>query len=209
MLASDVANPEFVNPKNPDSLLSVEFVMMNPVDGWATNEKSVAEGRQVIVRKHKEEEPYVKISSPGQRNLTEIVEKVREDHKRRFPQQWLYFQMQQGMVDEDVEGRGWRVEDWDYLDADRVKELKHLRFHTVEQIAGASDIQVQGMGMMGPGLRIEARKALQARVDNQIKEVNDAMQKENEALKDKVKGLGDQMEELKQMIQAQTPKGRK
>jgi len=38
--------------------------------------------------------PFIRINIPGDK--TSVVEQpVREDHKRRFPRQWLYFQMKQ------------------------------------------------------------------------------------------------------------------
>ncbi len=155
MLASDLANPDFANPQNPDKLLHVEFYMHAPVDP----NKSRELGKKVLMP----EQPFVRIMKPG--DNTSIIETfVREDHKARFPDKWLYFQMQQGMVDGGVDIPGWKVEEWDFIKPEQVHELKYLRFYTVEQIAGASDAQVQRLGIGGLGMREEARRALKEKV---------------------------------------------
>jgi len=197
VLASDVDNKSFVNPVDPDAALSVEFFMDNPQDQWASNEKSVAEGRRCVVKKHKEPQPYVRIMNPGDQTSI-IVQPVREDHKRRFTKQWLYFASNEGLIEEQIQG--WRIEEWEHLDAEQIRDLKHMRFHTVEQIANASDASVQGMGMMGPGLRIEAKKALQQTLANQIKT--------NEEEKDKeIAELKKQMSTMQTAIDNMGPKG--
>ena len=57
-----------------DAQLHVEFFIAKDVEGW--------DGK-----------PFIRIMAPGDK--TNIIEQpVREDHKERFPRQWLYFQMQ-------------------------------------------------------------------------------------------------------------------
>ena len=197
MLASDVANPEFVNPTDPDAALSVEFYMDNPPDKWASDQKSYEENRKVVVPLHTDDKgdpvdmPYVRIMKPGD-STTIIVQPVREQHKRRFPQQWLYFASTNGLIEEHVQG--WRVEEWDHLNKEQIRDLKHMRFHTVEQIAAASDSAVSGMGIMGPGLRIEAQKALKQTLANQMQE--------NESKKDEeIADLKEQMATMQKAIE--------
>ena len=89
-IASDLNNPNFQGPINPDSLLSVEFFMHEPEDVH----KSEAAG--TLIRGPKV--PYVRIQNPG--DHTSIMESpVLESHKRRFPEKWLYFQIQNNMVE--------------------------------------------------------------------------------------------------------------
>jgi hypothetical protein len=71
--------------------------------------------------------------------------------------------METGMIANAENVPGWQIDEWDELEADQVRNLKFLRFYTVEQIAGASDTQIQGIGMGGLGLRENARKALAER----------------------------------------------
>jgi hypothetical protein len=104
--------------------------------------------------------PFVRIIVPGDK--TNVVDQpVREDHKARFPRQWLHFQMQSdtGMV------IGTSLPDWnkdkpeEFTDY-QMAELQILKFQTVEQVATASDSQLQRIGMGGAGLRDRARAYL-------------------------------------------------
>ena len=136
MLDSDI--------NNADAQLHVEFYLSD-LKGW--------EGK-----------PFVRIQAPGDK--TNIVERpVLEEHKARFPRQWLYFQMKQNETDTAVIGtplETWQAESTDFSKA-QMEELKILRFQTIEQVALASDSQLQRIGMGGPGLRERARMFLQSR----------------------------------------------
>lgn len=153
MLASDLMNPEFVNPTNPDTRLAVEFYMGVVKD---------MRGRPALDREGKEKKvPYVRISVPG--DETSIVNvPAREDHKKRFPRQWQFFQVDQGQL-EQADLPGWKLEDWPELSDELRHELKYLKFSVVEQLAGASDAQCQRIGPNGVVLRMKAHEALAAR----------------------------------------------
>ena len=167
MLASDVANPEYVGSRNPDDALFVEFYMHEGLD----KNKTTLAGKKVRM----EPAPYVRIQVPGDK--TSVIETpVREDHKRRWPQKWLYFQMQEGLVTGDQDLPGWKLEEWDHLDSEQVRELKYNRFSIVEQIAGASDSQIQKLGMGGVALREAAKRALR---DKMGAEVRDEIEKKD------------------------------
>ncbi len=184
MLATDVNNPAFVNPQNPDSLLFVQFYWHEPEDVH----KSEKAGK--IVRGAKQ--PYIRIQRPG--DTTSVIEvAVREDHKRRWPEKWLYWQMQEGLIEGSADIPGWPVEKWDAINGDQARELLHLRFHTVEMIAGASDAQVQRMGMNGLALREKARLALRERMGMETK---DALAKKDEELSE----MRREMAELKDLV---------
>ena len=140
MLASDLNNREFVNPTNPDELLHVEFYMHAPLDP----NKSAAARKQVFA----ESVPFVRIMRPGD-NTSIIETPVRDDHKARWPQRWLAFQMREGMIEGAIDVPGWKIEEWPVINEGQVHELKYLRFSTVEQIAGASDLALQNVGLVG------------------------------------------------------------
>ena len=127
---------------NADSHLHVEFY---------TNDQKPYKDRPT---------PFVRIVVPGDK--TNIVDQpVREDHKERFPRQWLYFQMQQG--DGPVIGtmlEQWNKDDDEGFNAHQMAELQILKFQTVEQVATASDSQLQRIGMGGAGLREKAKTYL-------------------------------------------------
>ena len=169
MLASDLNNPEFSNPLDPEAMLHVEFYWYAPVDKW----KSETEGKEI----RGDRIPFVRIMRPG--DNTSIHETpVRDDHKRRFPQKWLAWQIKEGMVEGGAEVPGWKLEDWTTINDEQRHELKYLRFFTVEQIAGASDAQVQRLGIGGVGLREQARVALKERHREAYKAELEAKDKE-------------------------------
>jgi hypothetical protein len=105
---------------------------------------------------------YVRIMAPGDK--TNIIEQpARDDHKQRFPRQWLYFQMQQN--EDAAQQIGTPLSQWhrDYpeeVNKDQIAELNILKFVTVEQLALASDGQLQRVGMGAVGLREKARQYL-------------------------------------------------
>jgi hypothetical protein len=104
--------------------------------------------------------PFVRIIVPGDKNNI-VDQPVKEDHKERFPRQWLYFQMQRG--DGPVIGtllQQWNAEDGEGFNIHQMAELHILKFQTVEQVATASDSQLQRIGMGGAGLREKARSYL-------------------------------------------------
>ena len=132
MLDSDI--------QNADSQLSVEF--------YISREKGY-EGR-----------PFVRIMTPGdQLNVVDTF--VREDHKERFPRQYLYFQMQNAEV--PVSGtpiQVWSKECPEDCSEFQAAELTVLKFQTVEQVATASDGQLQRIGIGAEGLRNLSRMYL-------------------------------------------------
>jgi hypothetical protein len=111
-------------------------------------------------RKPYEGVPFVRIMIPGDKT-TEIDQPVREDHKERFPRQWLYYQMKNS----DGSLIGTPLEVWhkaapEEFNDRQMAELQILKFQTVEQVATASDSQVQKVGMGAAGLRELARAFL-------------------------------------------------
>lgn len=104
--------------------------------------------------------PFVKITVPGDK--TNVIDQpVKESHKERFPRHWLYFQMQ----NDDAPAVGMPLSEWyaerpEEISDMQVAELQILKFKTVEQIAMASDANLQRIGMGGIGLRERARAFL-------------------------------------------------
>ena len=101
--------------------------------------------------------PFVRIMIPGDK--TSINEQmVADHHKQRFPRQWLHFQMQND--DAPVIGTPlmqWNRDDPEEFNEMQLAELQILKFQTVEQLATASDAQIQKVGMGASGLRERAR----------------------------------------------------
>lgn len=197
MLATDVNNPEFVGATNPDALLFVEFEMYEAIDQWSSEVKSQEAGKRVVVKKPPT--PYVKIMRPG--DQTSIIHvPVREEHKQRFPEKWLYFQLQEGLLGGEHDIPGWKIDDWPYLleQPELLRELKFARFQTVEQIAGASDEQIRRIGIAGPGLRERAKVDIRERISKDVNDKIAAKDKEVADLKAEMQKMQEQMQQLLQ-----------
>lgn len=191
LLASDDNNPDFVNAKDPDSMLHVEFYDFAAPDQWAiTVDHKPRDTR-------KPECPYVRIQVPGNKDLT-IERPADGNDQRRFPRQWLHFQMQSGKIANAQNVPGWPIEQWPDLVPDQIKNLHFLNFYTVEQLAGASDAQVGAM-MGGYGLRSRAQAAVQLRNGKQVSEAV----AERDA---KIGALEGELSQIKAMLQQLLPK---
>jgi hypothetical protein len=145
-IASDLNNPNFSGATDPDSVMHVKFYMKSIHDTY----QSEKEGRPIFF-----EIPYVQIMTPG--NALNIVDTpAREEHKYRFPKHWAIFQNSQA----EVQIVGTPVEQWPMITRSQAEDLKGLKFYSVEQIAGASDEQIQRLGMNANMLRQKARAFL-------------------------------------------------
>ena len=135
------------------------------------------------------EKPFVRIIVPGDK--TSVVDQpVREDHKRRFPRQWLHFQMQNNNAEViGVPLIQWVKDDPENFNDMQMAELQIFKFQTVEQVATASDGQLQRIGMGAVGLREHARRYLS--VKNQS-----SSQTEIEQMKEKYADMQQQMAAL-------------
>jgi len=129
--------------------------------------------------------PFVRIMTPGDK--TNVIETfANDDHKMRFPRQWLAFQMKGS--DEvamliGVPLSRWRQERPDDLSEVQQAELQILKFQTVEQVATSTDAQLQRIGMGAAGLRERARAYLTGKNNAEAESKNSALQAEIDELK--------------------------
>lgn len=160
-LETDVSNKNFMGAvTNPDDMLSVEFYEHESLDIFASREKNVKTFRPKAV--------FIRKVKPG--DGLSIIERVADDNdKAQFPVQWLRFQMAAGLMEVQGDIPGWKITDWPELNEDQVRFLTFQRFQTVEQIAAASDHQIQGIGMGGVTLREKARAALRSKMDSSFR----------------------------------------
>jgi len=93
-------------------------------------------------------EERVEIIMPGISQLTKPVEKVRQDHIERWPEEYKKFKA--GM---EMSVDGTPLEQWPVLKREMVLELKFLGFQTIEQIAAMTDMAMQRIPMMGRRLK--------------------------------------------------------
>ena len=118
-----------------DSRLQVRFYK-RPVH---QEQESLAAGRPIY-----KEFDFVHICVAGD-SLTEIDTYALANHKARFPIQWANYMNRVGADDQEVVGTP--VSEWPLVSKSQAEELRAMKFHTVEAIAGASDQQLQRMGM--------------------------------------------------------------
>lgn len=199
LLASDDANKEFVNPKNPDRALKVTFYSrtephnynerMNIEHQLCGDDPECVHLKDPRFKGKKFPLPetitsdWIHIEIPGRKDL-DLHEPVREDHKKRFPVEW---ELYQGQVSEAEQVSGTKLADWGELNPHQIVSLQAQRFYSVEQIANCSDGQIQALGMNGPVLRQKARGFLLKSRENteaaKLKAESDSKARELEELK--------------------------
>lgn len=168
---SDLNNPNFGGAMNPDSRLWVQFYDKPRVDNFSTQK----EGHPIF-----KDRVYVRIQVPG--NQLSIIDTYATDaHKARFPREWQAYLNRKG-TDQQIIGTP--LNHWPLLTPAQAEELRAIKFMTVEHIAGASDAQLQAIGMIAGmnafALRDHAKAYLQTAKDAAAaKRIND----EAEALK--------------------------
>ena len=178
LLASDDANKEFTNPKNPDSVLQVTFYQKTSPHNFniGLNQEHKLCGDSTDCSHMKDSlgrlrifplpeivnEDFVHISIPGKPEF-DIHTPVEERHKQRFPQQWGRYQRH---MTEAEQANGTPLNEWKELSQHQIEFLRAARFYTVEQIAGCSDGQIQALGMNGNILRQKARGLILSKRDD-------------------------------------------
>jgi hypothetical protein len=188
-----------------DSRLAVTFYKRS----MKQDDASIEAGRPIF-----KEFDFIRICVPGD-SLTEIDTYANESHKKRFPRQWAHFQNQVGTHEAII---GTPLEEWTIISRSQAEELKGIKFHTVEAVANASDLQLQRIGMiagMNPySFRDKAKAFLnladQVGETNQREEELAKLKQENEAIKAesdaKLAKMQEQMDALMAMMAK--PKGR-
>lgn len=143
---------------SPDSRLNVKFYQRAIQNEFKSN----LEGRPIM-----EMRDFILIEVPGNQTLT-IDTFAADEDKKRFPIEWARYQNEK--TDGDIEGT--LLSDWPVLNSAVAAELKHFKFYTVEQIAGASDAQLNTIGMaagMSPfALRDKAKAFLSSAKDTAL-----------------------------------------
>jgi len=139
-------------------------------------------------------ESFIRILVPGDK--TNIVETpVREHHKERFPRQWLYYQMQNNQnVVIGMPLVEWHKERPEDISEVQLAELQILKFQTVDQVATATDAQMQRVGMGAVAMRERANAFLSAKGLSQHTDELSKTRLELDALKEQLSIL---MEERK------------
>lgn len=138
---------------------------------------------------------FVRIEIPG--NQYSIIDTfVNESHKNMYPMQWARYMNEKRELGEDGI-QGTMLSDWPLLTSAQARELKHYKFYTVEQIAGASDAQlspiVMIVGMGANAIKSKAQSYLSRAKDSAIVEAQSEELRKRDV---EIQALKDQMKEL-------------
>lgn len=135
---------------NPDSALNVLFYS-RPLQNEFESEQ---QKRPIFY-----DVDMIKIWTPGDdKNIVDTF--ARDDHKARFPQQWAHY-MNKKSGDQSMAGKT-PLNQWPRLTPAMVEELRAIKFFSVEDVAHASDANIQRIGMiagMSPHAFREAAKS--------------------------------------------------
>lgn len=121
--------------QNPNGRLVVFFHKMAKKNDF----KSEQEGRPIF-----DDVVYIKKMVPGD-NLSIIDRPMYESDKSEFPMQWAHFKNRQ---EGEQMVSGTPLIEWPIISTAQAEELRGLKFYTVENVADASDAQLQRIGML-------------------------------------------------------------
>lgn len=190
MLASDVNNREFVGALDPDSVIIVRFYKR----AVQNNFKSRIEGRPVF-----EDVIYCEYYPAGS-TLLKMDVPAHDSHKQRFAKQWAYYQTTQGG---DSREMGTPLTEWAALSPADVENLRGMKFMTVENIAAASDSQLQTLGMGAAGM---APHVLRARAQAYLTAAKDTALPQKQA--EDIEALKKQVADLTAALATKAPKAK-
>lgn len=100
-----------------------------------------------------EDQEFVKMIIPGTRGSV-IVERVNDEHKARWPEQYAAFKAGREAPLEGTPLREWPVS---AMTASKAEELAFFHIRTVEQLAALGDDKLQNLGMGARELRERAK----------------------------------------------------
>lgn len=161
-----------------DARLAVKFYKGKVQDTFQTE----IQGRPIF-----NEIDMVIISVPGD-NLSIIDTVARQHHKDKFPMQWARYQ---NSIAGQTYYDGTPLDQWPLVTSSQAEELRFFKFFTVEQVAQASDAQIQAinmiMGMSPHTFRERAQKYLkvaseEANLNAHDKEI-EVLREENQRIK--------------------------
>lgn len=121
---------------NPDSALNVLFYTRPLQNEWESEQQK----RPIFY-----DVDMIKIWTPGDdKNIIDTL--ARDDHKARFPVQWAHY-MNKKDGDQSMAGKT-PLNHWPRLTPSMVEELRAIKFFSVEDVAHASDSNIQRIGMI-------------------------------------------------------------
>ena len=188
MLATDVNNPGFTGAQDPDAVMIARFYK-KAIKQTFESEK---QGRPIFA-----DVVYCECYPAGS-TLLRMDVPANDLHKQRFSKQWAYYQATQTG---DATIAGTPLDQWAILSPADVENLRGMKFQTVENIAAASDMALQsiGMGMAGMSphvLRARAQAYLGSAQDHALPE------KQAQEIEEMKKMMAAQAEQIKALLGA-------
>lgn len=159
-LETDANNTNFSGAHDPDAALFVRFFDKEETNAFQT---------ELQKRPIKFMQTMIHIEKPG--DVLSVIERISTSaDQKRFPKHWAhYLNTKNGAV---ATMAGTMLSDWQMLTPAQAGELRHYQFYTVEQVANASDAQINAIGMiagMAPfAFRDKARLFLKVASDNAL-----------------------------------------
>ena len=137
---------------------------------------------------------FIRIASPG--NQLSVVDRpIRDDDKTRFPHVWRAYETKIGVA-QGIPLDVWSKDRPEDITEGQVDALKALKFLYVEQVALASDSQLQGVGMGGVALRTKAGAYMQNRTTSRSSAEMTALQTKNDELAAQMRAMQEQLATL-------------
>ena len=184
MLASDVNNREFAGAMDPDAVIVARFYMRAIFQPFQSKLEAKQIWKDVL---------YIEYYPSGN-TLLKMDVPVNESHKQRFSKQWAYYQASN---DKDSREAGTPLSQWAILGPADVENLKALKFFTIDNLAGASDQQLQSLGMGMGGM---APHVLRARAQAYLGAAKDSALPQQQA--EDIELLKKQIADLTEMLKA-------
>ena len=191
MLASDMNNPQFLGAVDPDAVMIARFYKRAVQNRFLSRKES----RPIF------EDKIFCEYYPAGNTLLRMDVPAHEAHKMRFAKQWAYYVTTQGGDSREV---GTPLTAWPLLSPADVENLRGMKYNTVENIAAASDGQLQTMGMGVAGM---APHILRTRAQAFLAAAQDTALPQKQA--EDIEALKKQVAELTAALQAQAQPHRK
>lgn len=185
MLASDMNNPQFTGAVDPDAVMIARFYKRAVQNKFLSKK----EGRPIF-----EDQIFCEYYPAGN-TLLRMDVPAHEAHKQRFARQWAYYVSTQGGDSREV---GTPLTSWPLLSPADAENLRGAKFNTVENIAAASDGQLQALGMGVAGM---APHVLRTRAQAFLGAAQDTALPQKQA--EDIEALKKQVADLTALLQAQ------
>ncbi len=184
MLASDVNNREFAGAMDPDAVMVARFYMRAIFQPFISKRDGKQTYHDVL---------YVEYYPAGN-TLLKMDVPANDSHKQRFSKQYAYYVASN---DKDAREAGTPLSSWAILSPADVENMRAVKFFTIENVAGASDQQLQSLGMGMGGM---SPHILRARAQAYIGSASDTALPQKQA--EDIELLKKQIADLTALLQA-------